>query len=136
MRKKLCGFTLIELMIALAVAAILSVIAINVFSTQLRASRRTDAINTIFSIALAEERYRATNTTYGTLAQVWGGVTTSTGGYYTLAITNNAATTFTITATAIGDQLKDVDSSTACTPLVLTANSGTYTKTPAICWPS
>jgi type IV pilus assembly protein PilE len=134
--KKNKGMTLIELLIALTVIAILAVIAATVYSSQLRVSRRSDAINTLFAMSLAEERYRTTNTTYGTLAQVWGGVTTSTGGYYTLAISAITTSTYTITATATGDQVNDKEGSTSCTPLTLAANNGTITETPLVCWPS
>jgi type IV pilus assembly protein PilE len=136
MKRTNSGMTLIELMIAVVIVAILSVIAITLYSSQFRAGRRTDAINTIYSISLAEERYRTTNTTYGSLTQVWGGVTTSTGGYYTLSISNTSATAYTITATATGDQIHDAEGATSCTPLQLAMSNGTFTKTPAVCWPS
>jgi type IV pilus assembly protein PilE len=130
------GVTLIELVIVCIVTAILAIVAMSSYLGQVRNSRRIDAINTLLSISLAEERYRTTNTTYGSLAQVWGGVTASTGGYYTLAISNTSATAYTITATATGVQTSDQEGSTACTPLVLTVSAGTVTKTPASCWPS
>ncbi len=136
MKRKIKGMTLLELMIAVVCVAILSLIALTLFSSQVRVSRRTDAINTINAISLSEERYRTSNTTYGTLAQVWGGVTTSTGGFYTLAVSANSATAYTITATATGDQANDSEGTTNCGTLTLTSNNGTITQTPAVCWPS
>ncbi|MHB1948160.1 MAG: type IV pilin protein [Gammaproteobacteria bacterium] len=129
------GFTLTELVVCVAIAAILTIIAVSAYIPYIRNSRRADAVNSLLSISLAEERYRSNNATYGTLAQVWGGITTSAGGYYTLAISNVAATTYTITATAIGDQANDSAGATACTPMVFSMSSGTITKTPAACWP-
>ena len=111
------GMTIIELLVAIVIIAILALIAVVIYTAQIRNSRRTDAVNTIFSIALAQESYRTTNITYGTLASVWSGVTTSTGGYYTLAISNVAATTYTITATATGDQVNDAQNGTSCSVL-------------------
>ncbi len=136
MKKLTNGFTLIELMITCAIIGILMLIAITLYTSQVRKGRRTDALNTLFSISLAEERYRSNNTTYGTLAQVWGGVTTSPGGFYTVSISNISATAYTLTAVAQGDQTNDTDSGTNCTTLTLGLSAGTITKTPANCWPS
>jgi type IV pilus assembly protein PilE len=133
---KIKGVTVLELLVTVLIISILAIIAVVMYSSQVRQSRRIDAINTLFAIALAEESYRTTNTTYGTLAQVWNGVSTSTGGHYTLAISTISATTYTLTATAIGNQANDVDGSTSCSTLTFTLSSGTITKTPAVCWPS
>jgi type IV pilus assembly protein PilE len=130
------GFTLIELVIALSIVIILTVSSMSIYSYYVRKGRRIDAVNSIMSISLAEERYRSNNTSYGTLAQVWGGVTTSSEGYYTLAISNVSATAYTITATATGDQANDKSGSTSCTPLQLQVSNGTVTKSPAVCWPT
>lgn len=135
MIKHKVGFTLLEILFTLAIISILAVIAIALFLPQLREGRRSDAINTIMAISLAEERYRSSNTTYGTLAQVWSGVTASPQGYYTMSLSNVTATSYTVTATAQGGQASDVSGSTACTPLVFAMSNGTITKTPAACWP-
>jgi type IV pilus assembly protein PilE len=136
MRRKYCGVTLIELMVVVVIVAILMIIATINYSSQVRNGRRTDGINTLYSISLAEERYRTINTIYGTLAQVWAGVTTSTGGYYSLAISNVTATTYTLTATATGDQANDKEGATSCATLTMTMSAGSFSNTPAVCWPS
>jgi type IV pilus assembly protein PilE len=130
------GVTVIELLVTIVIIAILALLAVVIYVSQVRNSRRTDAVNTLFSIALAEESYRTTNTTYGTLAAVWNGVTTSVGGYYTLAISNVAATSYTITATATGDQVNDSQNGTSCSVLTYAMSGGTVTQTPSTCWPS
>ncbi len=135
--KKIKGFTLIEMIVVVATIAITAVIASSLYTEKVKRGRRIDAVNALLSISLAEERYRSTNTTYGTLAQVWGGVTTSQEGYYTLAISNVTATTYTLTATGTGTQTSDAESNgTSCATLTLTMSSGTITKSPAICWPT
>lgn len=134
--RKMKGFTLIEMMITVAIIGITTLTAIYLYTDQIKHGRRIDAINALLSISLAEERYRSTNTTYGTLAQVWGGVTTSQEGYYTLAISNVTATTYTITATGTGTQTSDSESGTSCATMTLTMSSGTITRSPAICWPT
>ena len=130
--KNIKGFTLTELMIVVAIVAILATISIMIYSKESLRANRIDAINTLISISLKEEKYRSSNTQYGTLAQVWGGVSTTSEGHYTLAITNVGSTSYTITATATGSQTSD----SGCTSLVLTYSSGTLTRTPASCWPS
>lgn len=134
--KNAWGFTLIELMISILIISILSVIATNLYSGYVQKGRRIDAINVILSISLAEERYRSNNASYGTLAQVWGGVATSPEGYYTLAISNVSASGYTITATGTGTQVNDAANGTSCTTMTLTMSNGAITKTPAACWPT
>jgi type IV pilus assembly protein PilE len=130
------GFTLIEMMITLVIVAITTITALYLYSDQVKRSRRIDAINALTSMSLAEERYRSNNTTYGTLAQVWGGVSTSQEGYYTLAISNISATTYTLTATGSGTQTSDAENGTSCTTMTFTMSAGTITKSPATCWPT
>lgn len=131
---KVKGFTLTEIMIAVLIIGILAIISVSLYTSQVRTGRRTDGLNSIMSISLAEEKYRTNNTTYGSLAQVWGGVSTSQGGYYSLAISNTSATGYTITATAQGNQASDAQDGTSCTTLTYTVSSGTVTKSPAACW--
>ncbi len=129
------GFTLLELMITVVIVGILSAIALKVYSTQVLKGRRIDGINALLSLSLAEERYRANNSTYGTLAQT-GIAATSPEGYYTLAVSSNTASAYTITATGIGNQANDAVNATACGTLTLTVSSGTITKSPTACWPN
>jgi len=130
------GFSLIELLVTIAILGILATIAIGNYSSYIRNSRRTDGINTLLSISFAEERYRSSHAQYGTLAQVWGGVTTSSEGHYNLAISNVSATGYTATATAQGSQANDSSNGTSCTTLSLAVSNGTITKTPTACWPT
>jgi type IV pilus assembly protein PilE len=130
------GFSLLELLIAILVLGIIVSISAYTYSTYALKGQRIDATNSLLSISLAEENYRNNNTTYGTDAQVWGGVTTSAEGFYTLAITNVSATSYTITATAIGNQANDAENGTSCSSIVLAVSNGTVTKTPAACWPT
>lgn len=130
------GFTLIEMLITVLIVAIISALALYLYSDKVKRGRRIDAINALLSISLAEERYRSNNTTYGSLAQVWGGVTTSQEGYYNLAISNVTASSYTITATGTGTQTSDAENGTSCATLTLAMSSGTITRTPAVCWPT
>jgi len=128
------GFTLMELMISVAIVGILVTVALYSYQQYSLKSKRSDAINTILAVQLAEERYRSKNTQYGTLAQVWGGVTTSLDGYYTLSITNPGASSYTLSASAVGGQAADQENGASCATLTLTYTNGTETKTPTACW--
>lgn len=135
MRAKTKGFSLIEIVIVIAIISIITIIASAIYRPYVMKGRRVDGINSLLSISLAEERYRSNNLQYGTLAQVWGGVTSSPEGYYTLSISNVSATGYTITATAQGNQANDTADATSCTTLSISVSNGTVSRTPANCWP-
>lgn len=132
------GFTLIEMMIAVAVIAILAAIAFPAYQDYIRKARRSDAMDALLAIQNMQERYRANNTTYGTLAQIGYNGTASSEGYYTIAITAGtiSATGYAATATGIGDQANDAQGATSCSPLTITVNAANPrgNKTPAVCW--
>lgn len=127
---KTSAFTLIEIVVVIFIIAILAVVAVASYRHYILVSNRSDAIQTLLSIQLAEEKYRTHNVSYGALADVWGGVTATENGDYTLSISNLSATSYSITATAIGNQVED----TTCATMTLTYSNGTTTKTPATCW--
>lgn len=128
MRRRM-GFTLIEMMIVVAVIAILAAIALPSYQDQVRKSRRADALRVLGEIRMAQERWRADRPTYGTLAEV--GNPGAGSSYYTYTVTDNTATAYTITATAQGAQANDKQGGTSCTPLTINQAG---TKTPAACW--
>lgn len=134
MKPKQYGFTIIELLVACAIVIIVGKMALTLYTGYVQKSRRSEAITTLLGMQLAEEKYRSSNSTYGTLAQVWGGVTTTPSGYYTLVISNNTATGYTLTATAVGTQINDSENGTSCSPLQITMSNGTETKTPSVCF--
>lgn len=83
------GFTLIDLIIALAIAAILVAIAAPMYSDMVRKARRVDAVNGLMQIHLAQARHRAGNSTYASRLSDLGwaaDVAESTDGYYHLRI--------------------------------------------------
>jgi type IV pilus assembly protein PilE len=80
--RKASGFTLVEMMTVLVVSAILITIAYPGFMATIRKSRRVEALDGLLRIQLEQERYRASNTGYGTLAQL-GIDATTPGGFYT-----------------------------------------------------
>lgn len=128
------AFSLMELLVVMVIVAVLAVVSVPAYRSYVLKSHRADGINTLISMQIAQEKYRISNNTYGTLAQTWGGVTSSEGGYYALSVSNVSATTYTLTATANGGQSSDTENGVSCTPLVLAYANGTTTKTPSACW--
>jgi type IV pilus assembly protein PilE len=116
------GFTLIELMIVVAVISVLAAVALPSYLDSVRKSRRSDAIAAIAQVQQAQERYRANQVSYGTHFIVSSGALTGVGvstdtnattaytassAYYSLGLSNVAATTYSILATAQGTQTSD-----------------------------
>ena len=123
------GFTLIELVIAMVVMAILAAIAIPMYMSQVRESRRTDARSALLELASREERYFATNNAYTNSATDlgyagWGSGYPIGSGYYYIdqpslpaggADPNPpAAPSYSITAVPLGTQTAD-----ACASLTI-----------------
>src|SRR5206468_2770836 len=115
------GFTLIELLIAALIVGIIAGIAFPSFMDSLRKSRRADGIEALRSLQLAQERWRANNSTYGTLANLTISSMTQ-DGWYTLAISNPTATGYTATATAGSNSSQSSDSAGGVSCATLTVN--------------
>jgi len=95
------GFTLIELMITVAIIGILAGIAYPSYTEYVLRAKRGDAKAALLSVQLAQEKYRANNTTYGTLAQI-GATASSPDGNYAITIpVTPTSTAYSVTATPV-----------------------------------
>ena len=95
------GFTLIELMITVAIVGILAGIAYPSYQDSVRKSRRADAQGALLGFANAMERYFTVNNSY-LGAPVDGGTP-----YYNLIISAAASNAYTLQATPINSQAGD-----------------------------
>lgn len=97
---RICGFTLIEVMIAVAIVGILASIAYSAYQDSVTRSRRAEGKAVIMDLANRMERYFIDNNSYtgATIANVRGGNAMSENGWYQLSISAVAATTYTIHA--------------------------------------
>jgi type IV pilus assembly protein PilE len=147
------GFTLIELMVTIVIGSILMMVAVPIYTSEVRKSRRTEARTAILDLATREERYFSVNNSYTNVGSALGygaGVGAMTGagaqtvgsGYYTLTVTPSAGSLPGVTpvvqpgyqaiATAVGTQTKD----TACATFTID-QTGLQTSAPAAaatCW--
>jgi type IV pilus assembly protein PilE len=119
------GFTLIELMIVLAVIGILATIAYPSYQDSIRQARRIEAQSIMLDIQLLQEKYRVNHVSYGSLTDLGS----FSSGYYTFAISGNTAHAYTITATAKSGTSQAGD--TGCSAMTLNQASA---KTPDSCW--
>jgi type IV pilus assembly protein PilE len=111
------GFTLIEVMITVAIVGILTTIAMSMYSLQVQKSRRTDARTAVLDLAGREERFYSVSNNYSQTPSDLGypGVFPQNVGsnFYSINVVVGVgpppanAPTYVITATAINQQLND-----------------------------
>ena len=135
------GMTLVELMIVVAVLALLGGIAIPSYQAYVMKARRADARSALTTLAQKLERYATENAAAGystaTLSDTPGPTVvhppSSENAHYNLSFSVQTVSTYTVRATPAGSQASD-----ACGVFTLT-NSGTRgvtcgSLTTAQCW--
>jgi type IV pilus assembly protein PilE len=119
------GFTLVELMVCVAIIGILAAIAYPAYSKYLIKSNRSAAQSHLVDLAQAEAQYMADSRVYASSVATLGMSTPGTiGAKYTIAITlrDGPPAGFTITATPVagtnqaGDGTLSIDSTGARAP--------------------
>lgn len=129
------GFTLIELMIVVAVVAILASIAVPSYQEQIRKSRRAQAKADLVEYAGLAERYFTVNNSYaGFTLPTTQSPREGTTARYTLTPSGAFTTTtsFTLTATPQGAQADDRCGTLSITNTGLKASTGSAALSE--CW--
>lgn len=136
LRRAVRGFTLIELMIVVAIVGILAAVAYPSYMDSVRKGNRTDAKTALLQASQTLERcftqYSAYNNASCSLLNA--GTFNSTEGLYTVGVVS-AATTYTLTATPVTGRAQAGD--VRCTTFTLTnlgARGATPSANTAECW--
>jgi type IV pilus assembly protein PilE len=142
------GFSLVELLVTIAIVGILAAIAYPSYTTYVRRANRTDATRTMMADAQALQRCYSQNFSYvnsaATPCPLTAGTTTSSNGYYSIVITMPAAgmlaPSYSIQATPVAGKPQTADTQCANFTLLSTgqqtsATSG-GTDTSRTCWGS
>ncbi len=134
--KKQRAFTLIELMVTVAIIGILAGIAYPSYRDSVMKSRRADAQGALLAYANSMEQYFTVYSTYLAVPTIVAPPTNAGTTYYTIAISTSpaaTASTYTINATPIDAQATDI-----CGTLTLTSTGAKgYTGTSGsktLCW--
>jgi type IV pilus assembly protein PilE len=106
MKHNIKGFTLVELMIVVAIIGILAAVAYPAYTNAVKKANRADGMDSLLSLASRMEEYYMNNDTYvGATINAAGtgtvGSNQTSESMYTLSITAATAFAYTLTATPV-----------------------------------
>ena len=125
------GFSLVELMIVVVIVGILVAMALPSYKRYIRKANRVEAQQLLMNWANNQEIWRANDFEYAVVPDPDvpddPGIPVPTLAKYTFTLSGRAALTYILTATATGDQAKDIP----CDVLTLNQSNA---KEPTECW--
>jgi len=126
--KKSSGFTLMELMIVVAIIGIIATIAIPSYQEFVQKSRRSEAHSGLAKMQLQQEAHRMVNSTFtSSFGSGSNDVHEPASDYYTFTMSGGTASAYTLKAAAKSTQTAD----TSCASMTINQAG---TKTPSSCW--
>jgi type IV pilus assembly protein PilE len=131
-RRRRQGFSLIESLVACAVAALLAGAALPSMQGQRLRAGRLDAVAALTRVQAAQEQHHALHGFYASELGALGLINpNSPQGLYALSLQTNGPGAYHATATPVGRQAKD----RPCPALTLDVNQGFPTEGPSSgCW--
>lgn len=140
-RKQSGGFSLIELMIVVAIIGIIAAVALPSYSKYMEKTRRLDATSFLIEAAGEQVRFFSENNRYGAIMGELGygaddaATTESEDGHYTISVESDTETSFVLTATPVAGGLQAGDTECGSFTLNSSEQKGvTGTIDAANCW--
>ncbi|MCW8924966.1 MAG: prepilin-type N-terminal cleavage/methylation domain-containing protein [Xanthomonadales bacterium] len=127
MKRSNYGFSLIELMIVIAVITILVMLSYPSYANFIRKANRAQAQTALLDWANRQEVWRADHPSYS------NAINPANTEHYTYSIVSTA-TSFTLTATAIGSQATDTEKGVSCVTMTLLQDGTTGPAGHEQCW--
>lgn len=130
------GFTLIEIMIVVVVAAILASIAYPNYVSSVRKARRTEAKADIARLQILQEKFRSNNAAYASDVPtlIASGISSNYYTFTTTAVVGSESLSYNVVAAAKNSQANDSEKGVNCANLTLSVTSGNESYQPVECW--
>lgn len=120
------GFTLIELIVVIAIAGIMTTIAYPAYQDSIRKARRGEAKSELSRLVLKQHKFRVTHTAFADDATL----VTTDSGYYEFLVTQFLSSRFSITATPKSASGQDQD---LCATLTIDQDALIISSQPTLC---
>jgi len=133
------GFTLIEVLIVVAILGIIASIAIPSYGSYMTKTRRVDAITLLTEVAGEQQRFFSENNRYAETMTDMGypnAEELSENGYYNVSVTASTPSSFTVTAQPVAGGAQDDDVECGSFTINSAGQKGVAgaTKTAQECW--